>query len=109
MRKRKRSQAEKLYMQFRGLVDKEKLNDYDNEYLSQNRHTYRFMIPFIHKHLDLESLKVTITDRKHIDLITYFLNDYCSRNLKILKSLNKLKSIPPTNNIKHLFKPSIFY
>jgi len=58
---------------------------------------------------DLESLKVKITDRKHIDLITYFLNDYCSRNSKILKSLNKLKGIPPTDNIKHLFKPSIFY
>jgi hypothetical protein len=37
MRKRKRSQAENLYIQFRDLVDKEKLNDYDNEYLSQNK------------------------------------------------------------------------
>ncbi len=104
---RKRSQSEKLYMQLRDLVDKEKLNDYDNEYLSQNKHTYKFMIPFIHKYIDIEAVKVT--DKGHIDLITYFLNDYCSRESKILKGLNKLKGIPTTNNIKHLFKPSIFY
>lgn len=96
-------------MQFRDLVDKKKLKDYDNEYLSKNRCTYKFMIPFIHKHIDIEYLKVKVTDKDHINLITYFLNDYCSRNSKILKSLNKLKDIPPTNNIKHLFKPSIFY
>ena len=108
MRKRKRSQAEKLYMQFRDLVDKEKLNDYDNEYLSQNKHTYKFMIPFIYKHIDIEAVKVT--DKGHIDLITYFLNDYCLReSTKFEKSLNKLKGIPTTNNVKHLFKPSIFY
>jgi len=108
MKKRKRSQAEKLYIQFRGLVDKEKLNDYDNEYLSQNRHTYRFMIPFIHKHLDLESLKVKITDKDHINLITYFLNDYSNIELKNL-NIMKGKSSATTYDRKYMFKPSFEY
>ena len=105
MRKRKRSQAENLYIQFRDLVDKEKLNDYDNEYLSQNRHTYRFMITFIHKYIDLESLKVKITDKGHINLITYFLNDYSNIELK---SLNIMKgtSAATTYDRKYMFKPS---
>ena len=107
MRKRKRSQSEKLYMQFRDLVDKKKLKDYDNEYLSKNRCTYKFMIPFIHKHIDIEYLKVKITDKNHINLITYFLNDYSNRELK---SLNIMKgtSTATTYDRKYLFKPSSF-
>jgi hypothetical protein len=104
---RKRTDSEKRYMGFRDFVDKEKCNKYDNEYFSKKRPSFKFMIPFIHKYIDIEAVKVT--DKGHIDLITYFLNDYCSRESKILKGLNKLKGIPTTNNIKHLFKPSIFY
>tara|TARA_B110000003_G_scaffold17302_1_gene17055 strand:+ start:5437 stop:5748 length:312 start_codon:yes stop_codon:yes gene_type:complete len=97
--------SDKLYIGFRDFVDKEKLNEYDDEYFSRKKHTYMFMIPFIHKYIDVISLKSKVTDPNHISLITYFLNDYCSKNSKILKSLSKVKYIPTTSQRKFLFKP----
>ena len=96
--------SDKFYTGFRDFVDKEKLKEYDNEYFSRKRPTYRFMIPFIYKYIDIESLQNKVTDTSHIKLITYFLNDYCLRNSKIIKSLNKVKDMPITLDINFLFK-----
>ena len=41
--------ADKFYIGFRDFVDKEKLKDYDNEYYSEKRHSYKSMIPFIYQ------------------------------------------------------------
>ena len=102
---RKRTDSEKLYMGFRDFVDKEKLNKYDREYFSKKRPGFKFMIPFIYKYADIDSLKSKVTDLNQISLIAYFLNDYCSKNSKVLKNLKKVKDEPITVERNFLFKP----
>ncbi len=102
---RKRTDSEKLYMGFRDFVDKEKLNKYDSEYFSKKRPGFKFMIPFIYKYADIDSLKSKVTDLNQISLIAYFLNDYCSKNSKVLKNLKKVKDEPITVERNFLFKP----
>jgi len=63
------------------------------------------MIPFIYKHVDIDSLKSKVTDLNQISLIAYFLNDYCSKNSKVLKNLKKVKDEPITVERNFLFKP----
>tara|TARA_Y100000591_G_C21755645_1_gene657219 strand:- start:372 stop:599 length:228 start_codon:yes stop_codon:yes gene_type:complete len=74
---RNRSDSERLYIGFRNFVKKEKLDEYDNEYLSKTRPGYKFMIPFIYKYVDVESLKNKSLDLDKINLVTYFSNIYC--------------------------------
>ena len=102
---RKRTDSEKLYMGFRDFVDKEKLNKYDSEYFSKKRPGFKFMIPFIYKYVDIDSLKSKVIDLNQISVIAYFLNDYCSKNSKVLKNLKKVKDEPITVERNFLFKP----
>ncbi len=96
--------ADLFYIGFRGFVDKEKLKDYDNEYYSKKRHSYKSMIPFINKYIDIDSLQNKVTDTSPINLITYFLQDYCLRNSKIKKRWYKVKDWPPKLDRNLLFK-----
>ena len=82
-----------MQISFRDFVDKEKLKDYDNEYYGKKRHSYKSMIPFINKYIDIDSLQNNVTDIGHINLITYFLQDYCLRNSKVLKKWNIVKGL----------------
>ena len=100
--------ADKFYIGFRDFVDKEKLKDYDNEYYSEKRHSYKSMIPFINKYIDIDSLQNKVTDIGHINLITYFLQDYCLRNSKVLKKWNVVKGMSTTIDRNFLFKSSSF-
>ena len=52
---------DKLYIGFRDFVVSEKLKDYDNEYFSRKKPSYKFMIPFIYKYIDIETLKSEVT------------------------------------------------
>lgn len=96
--------SDKLYLGFRDFVVTENLKDYDNDYFSRKKPTYKFMIPFINKYINIETLKNQVTDTSQTRLITFFLNDYCLRNSKIIKSLNKIKDLRTTVERNFLFK-----
>jgi len=96
--------SDKLYIGFRDFVVLEKLKDYDNEYFSRKKPSYKFMIPFIYKYIDIDTLKSEVTETSQTKLITFFLNDYCLRNSKLTKYLNKVKNMPTTVERNFLFK-----
>jgi hypothetical protein len=96
--------SDKLYLGFRDFVVTENLKDYDNDYFSRKKPSYKFMIPFINKYINIETLKNQVTDTSQTRLITFFLNDYCLRNSKIIKSLNKIKDLRTTVERNFLFK-----
>ena len=90
--------SDKLYIGFRDFVVSEKHKDYDNEYFSRKKHSYKFMLSFIYKYINIETLKNEVGDNSQTKLITFFLN------LKIIKRLNKIKDMPTTAERNFLFK-----
>ena len=50
------------------------------------------------------TFKSDFSDISQTKLITFFLNDYCLRNSKLTKYLNKVKNIPTTVERNFLFK-----
>ena len=81
--------AARLYRNFRRFVKKQELDSYDKEFLSREKHTYKFMIPFINKYVDIKKLNSNITKKRDVELIAYFLNEYCVKESRLLKALNK--------------------
>ena len=53
---------------------------------------------------DIDTLKSEVTETSQTKLITFFLNDYCLRNSKLTKYLNKVKNMPTTVERNFLFK-----
>ena len=64
--------SDKLYIGFRDFVVSEKLKDYDNEYFSRKKPSYKFMIPFVYKYINIEALKSEVTNTSQTRLITFF-------------------------------------
>jgi len=95
---------QRLYNELRKFVDIKKVLAYDNEFFDNKKRSYKFMIPFIHKYIDIETLKSEVTETSQTKLITFFLNDYCLRNSKLTKYLNKVKNMPTTVERNFLFK-----
>ena len=90
---RKTTDSESLYLGFRDFVEEKRLNEYDNEYFNKKKPGFKFMIPFIYKYVDVDSLKNKVKEPNQISLVTYFINDYCSRSLEVLKELKKIKKM----------------
>lgn len=90
---RKITDSESLYLGFRDFVEEKRLNEYDNEYFNKKKPGFKFMIPFIYKYVDVDSLKNKVKEPNQISLVTYFINDYCFRNLIVLKELKKIKKM----------------
>lgn len=81
--------AARLYRNFRRFVKKQELDSYDKEFLSREKHTYKFMIPFINKYVDIKKLNSNATKKRDVELIAYFSNEYSVKESRLLKALNK--------------------
>ena len=62
------------------------------------------MISFVYKYINIETLKSEVANISQTRLITFFLNDYCLRNSKLTKYLNKVMNMPTTLERNFLFK-----
>ena len=85
------STAARLYCNFRRFVKKQELDGYDKEFLSKEKHTYKFMIPFINKYVNIKKLSTIVTNKRDVELIAYFLNEYSVKESRLLKALNNYK------------------
>ena len=55
---------QRLYNELRKFVDKEKVNEYDNEFFSKKTHSYKSMINFINKYMNISVIRDEIIDPK---------------------------------------------
>ena len=89
-----------IYLGFRKFVKKKKLIDYDNEYFERKKHTYKFMIPFILKYINIEKLRNKIYHKNDFKILDLF-NTYVNRDPKWI---DKVISMKATHEINFLFK-----
>ena len=96
--------CDKLYLGFRKFIQKEKLRDYDNEFFEKKRHTYKFMIPFIYKYVNVDKLKNKLVNKDDISLF-YFFSVYLNKLLvKEPKWLKGMKLLEPTHSYISSYK-----
>ena len=48
---------QRLYNELRKFVEKDKVQEYDNEFFGQKRLTYKFLIPYFNRYMNLELVK----------------------------------------------------
>lgn len=72
-------EAERIYRDFRRFVKDDDINRYDEEFYSKKRHTYKFIIPFIFRFIDVEYELQNTSDREEERFLALFLNDYCQQ------------------------------
>ena len=48
---------QRLYNELRKFVDKDKVQEYDNEFFGQKSLTYKFLIPYFNRYMNLELVK----------------------------------------------------
>ena len=104
--------CDKLYIGFRKFVEKKKLKDYDNEFFEKKTRTYKFMIPFIYKYINVDKLKNKLVQKDDIKLLKFF-NVYANTKVNIYanrypKWINEVKSMGSTLNRNFLFKDQDF-
>ena len=104
--------CDKLYIGFRKFVQQNKLKDYDNEFFEKKSRTYKFIIPFIHKYINVDKLKYKLVHKDDIELFKFFnvykntkVNAYANRDPKWV---DEVKSMEATHNINFLFKDQDF-
>lgn len=86
-------EAERIYVNFRRFVKNDDVNRYDEEFHSKKRHTYKFMIPFIFRYVDVEWELKNTSDREEEKFLALFLNEYCQRDKNQIKSLSQTRDI----------------
>ena len=92
--------CDKLYIGFRKFVQQNKLTDYDNEFFEKKSRTYKFMIPYIHKYVNVDKLKNKLEHKDDIEIFKFF-NVYANRHPN---GVDEVKSMEATHNINFLFK-----
>ncbi len=55
---------QRLYNELRKFVDTDKVQEYDNEFFGQKSPTYKFLIPYFNRYMNLELVKDKMTDPK---------------------------------------------
>lgn len=93
-----------LYMGFRSFVSKEDLERYDNEYMVRKVHSYKFMIPFIYRYVDVNYHLNQLQCSKDSALFAFFLNVYCERNSELSKAIKEARDTPRMVDRKFLYK-----
>ena len=86
-------EAERIYINFRRFVKNDDVIRYDEEYHSKKRHTYKFMIPFICRYVDVEWELKNTSDREEEKFLALFLNEYCQQDKNQIKSLSQTRDM----------------
>ena len=104
--------CDKLYIGFRKFVKKKKLTDYDNEFFKKKTRTYKFMVPYIHKYVNVDKLKYKLVHKDDVELFKFF-NVYANTNVNVYanrepKWIKEVKSMGSTLDRKFLFNDQDF-
>ena len=93
---------QRLYNELRKFVDIQKVLDYDNEFFDNKKRSYKFMIPFLEKYINIKLVRNKITDPKaHSHLVDL---EFKTANPKKYRELNKVKGMPRHADKHFLFK-----
>jgi|TARA_B110000483_G_scaffold211712_1_gene259623 hypothetical protein len=93
---------QRLYNELRKFVDIKKVLDYDNEFFDNKKRSYKFMIPFLEKYINIKLVRNKITDPKaHSHLVDL---EFKTANPKKYRELNKVKGMPRHADKHFLFK-----
>lgn len=86
-------EAERIYINFRRFVKNDDVNRYDEEFHSKKRYTYKFMIPFVFRYVDVEWELKNTSEREEEKFLALFLNEYCQRDENQIKSLSQTREM----------------
>tara|TARA_B110000285_G_C14971999_1_gene537035 strand:+ start:159 stop:461 length:303 start_codon:yes stop_codon:yes gene_type:complete len=93
---------QRLYNELRKFVDIKKVLAYDNEFFDNKKRSYKFMIPFLEKYINIKLVRNKITDPKaHSHLVDL---EFKTANPKKYRELNKVKGMPRHADKHFLFK-----
>ena len=95
---------QRLYNELRKFVDKEKVNEYDNEFFSKKTHSYKSMINFINKYMNISVIRDEIIDPKAYSNLAELEIKFKTDNFKASRESNKAKDIPRYIDKTYLFK-----
>lgn len=85
-----------LYDGFRPYVPKKKIANYDNDFLSRQRHTVKFMTELIHKYVNLKYYHKRPKVSKDGYLFNFFLLEFSQRNSKTAKAIKAFRETSRT-------------
>ena len=80
---------QRLYNQLRQFVDKQKVREYDNEFFAQKSLTYKFLIPYFNKYMNLELVRDKMTEPKAQAHLTDQLYKFSVHNNKDWQKIKK--------------------
>ncbi len=74
-------------------MEKDTVQNYENEFFGQKSLTYKFLTPFFNRFLDLELVRDKITETKTQDHLTDQLNKFMIHNNEDWKKIKKTRII----------------
>ena len=102
---------QRLYNELRKFVDKDKILEYDNEFFAQKSLTYKFLIPYFNRYMNLDIVKDKMTDPKaqvHLADQLYKFSVHNNKDWQKIKKetreSNKAKNIPRYIDTTYLFR-----
>ena len=93
---------QRLYNELRKFVDIKKVLAYDNEFFDNKKRSYKFMIPFLEKYINIKLVRNKITDPKAYSHLVDL--EFKTANPKKYRELNKVKGMPRHADKHFLFK-----
>ena len=84
---------QKIYNELRAYVSKERLREYDNEFLKRKRPSYQFMIPYLYEFIGERFIRRYLKDPKLLEFFYLQEDRYHEEKEEKLKHSKKMKSI----------------
>ena len=98
----KNDKKSKIFEELRKFVEREKIQEYDNEFFGQKSLTYKFIIPFLEKYINIKLVRNKITDPKAYSHLVDL--EFKTADPKKYRELNKVKGMPRHADKHFLFK-----
>ena len=95
---------QRLYNELRKFVSKDKVNEYDNEFFSKKYHSYKSMVNFIRRYININIRRDEITDPRAYSYLAELENKFKTDNFKTSRESNKAKDIPRYIDKTYLFR-----
>ena len=94
---------QRLYNELRKFVDKDKVRDYDNDFFAKKSHSYKSMLNFIKKYMNINVRRDEITDPKAYSHLAELENKLKTQNFRDSREMNKARDI-----LRHMDKTFLF-
>lgn len=95
---------QRLYNELRKFINKDRVQEYDNEFFAKKSHTYKSMLNLIKKYMNINVRRDEITDPKAYLYLAELENKFKTDNNKAFRESNKAKDIPRHIDKTYLFR-----